>query len=239
MFLDSKFPAKYHHVSTSSARASSPISTQFTFSSGMAGSRVSLKERMHLRLSVADSDRLPTDITDKGPGNTESSVSNNQLSSVDSSEGTSQFQTGVDNEPGPQNSGASNGSPVSSDKQEKRPNLQSTRKRSPLTARERLKAARVLSRYSESKASKSEMGSKVLDALKESDKGKRRSRLPEAPTNLFDDSDRGLPKEGWTFELPGGADLFIVAVSFVVISTIMFTTTYIVWKVGAIHYNEY
>ncbi|XP_068636836.1 uncharacterized protein [Aristolochia californica] len=61
-------------------------------------------------------------------------------------------------------------------------------KRSPLTARERVKAARVLSRYADSKPSKSEMGSNVLDALRETDKGKMRSRLPEAPLNLFDDT---------------------------------------------------
>ena len=117
---------------------------------------------------------------------------------------------------------------------------QSTRKRS--KARERLKAARVLSRYSsESKAAAkpAEMGSNVLDAMRRSDGGKRRSGLPEAPTNLFDDSKRGLPKPGWTFQFPGGSDLFFIVVSFVLISSIMFTTTYIVWKVGAIHFNEY
>lgn len=112
-------------------------------------------------------------------------------------------------------------------------------KRSPLTAREKLRAARVLNRYAESKATKPRMGSKLLDVLRESDKGKKRSGLPEAPTNLFDDSKRGLPKPGWTFEFPGGADMFLIAVSFVLISTIMFATTYIVWKVGAIHFNEY
>ncbi|KAF0926525.1 hypothetical protein E2562_026015 [Oryza meyeriana var. granulata] len=54
---------------------------------------------------------------------------------------------------------------------------------------------------------KPEFGSPVLDALRETDgTKKRRSRLPEAPSNMFDDSKRGLPKEGWTFEaLAGGA----------------------------------
>lgn len=112
-------------------------------------------------------------------------------------------------------------------------------KRSPLTAREKLRAARVLSRYNESKASKPELGSKLIEALRESEKGKKRSGLPEAPTNLFDDSKRGMPKPGWTFEFPGGFDVFLVAFSFIFISTVMFATTYIVWKVGAIHFNEY
>lgn len=113
-------------------------------------------------------------------------------------------------------------------------------RRSPLTARERLKAARVLSKYSEAKPSpsKSAMGSKVLDAIRESDRGKRRSRLPEAPTNMLDDSKRGMPKQGLTFDFPGGVDLFVILLSFVLISTIMFATTYFVWKVGAIHFNE-
>ncbi|KAJ7963946.1 Differentiation-associated protein 1, putative isoform 1 [Quillaja saponaria] len=118
-------------------------------------------------------------------------------------------------------------------------NTKSIRKRSPLTARERVRAARVLSRYTESKSSKSNMGSTVLDALKESDRGKKRSRLPEAPTNLFDDSKRGMPKQGLTFQFPGGFDLFVIVFSFVFISTIMFATTFFVWKVGAIHFNEY
>lgn len=116
---------------------------------------------------------------------------------------------------------------------------QSTVKKSPLTARERLRAARVLSRYAESKpAGKQEMGSKVLDALRESDKGKRKSGLPQAPTNLFDDSKRGMPKAGLTFSFPGGNDLFLIVFSFVFISTVMFATTFVVWKVGAIHFNE-
>ncbi|CAI0415742.1 unnamed protein product [Linum tenue] len=110
---------------------------------------------------------------------------------------------------------------------------------SPLTARERLKAARVLSRYPESKTTKPDMGKKVLDALRESDKGKKRSRLPEAPTNMLDDAKRGMPNPGWTFDFPGGNDLLVIAFSFVFISTVMFATTFVVWKVGAIHFNEF
>ncbi|XP_020108823.1 uncharacterized protein LOC109724417 [Ananas comosus] len=113
-------------------------------------------------------------------------------------------------------------------------------KKPPLTARERLRAARVLSKYTESESSKPEFGSKVLDAIRESDKGKKRSGLPEAPTNLFDDSKRGLPKQGLSFDfLPVGTDVLVIAFSFVFISTVMFATTYLVWKVGAIHFNEY
>ncbi|KAJ1297596.1 hypothetical protein BS78_01G388600 [Paspalum vaginatum] len=129
-------------------------------------------------------------------------------------------------------------------------------KRAPLTARERLRAARVLGKYAEPSAKgppsssksgkKPEFGSGVLDALREADAkkagpggGRRGSRLPEAPGNLFDDSKRGMPKEGWTFELPFGVDVFLVLVSFTLITTIMFGTAFLVWKLGAIHFNEY
>ncbi|MQM16526.1 hypothetical protein Taro_049486 [Colocasia esculenta] len=114
-------------------------------------------------------------------------------------------------------------------------------KRTPLTAREKLRAARVLSKYTDSRPSrtKSEMGSRVLDAIRETDRGKNRSGLPEAPSNLFDDSKRGMPKQGLTFDFPGGNDMLLIAFSFVFISTVMFATTYVVWKAGAIHFNEY
>lgn len=119
------------------------------------------------------------------------------------------------------------------------PKSSTPQKRAPLTARERLRAARVLSRYTDTKPSKPERGNKLLDALQESDvKGKKLSGLPQAPTNLFDDSKRGMPKQGWTFELPVGLDVFFIAFSFVFISSVMFATTYLVWKVGAIHFNE-
>lgn len=115
----------------------------------------------------------------------------------------------------------------------------STSRRAPLTARERLRAARVLSRYTDPKPSKPELGSKLLEALRETDKGKRRPSLPEAPTNMLDDSKRGMPKEGWTINISSGMDAILIVFSFVFISSVMFATTYIVWKVGAIHFNDY
>lgn len=190
-------------------------------------------------LSVADSDQLAADVDGKNSsGDAERSTPNDQSPSTNPPAENVQFQANAGANASPesksQTSEVSNRSAVS-------PNSQSRTKKSPLTARERLRAARVLSRYTESKESsnKSDMGSRVLDALKESDRGKKRSRLPEAPTNLFDDSKRGLPKPGFTFQFPGGFDLFIIVFSFVSISTLMFATTYIVWKVGAIHFNEY
>ncbi|XAR71913.1 hypothetical protein NMG60_11018367 [Bertholletia excelsa] len=196
-------------------------------------------------LSVTDGDRVSTENSDKSTKSAERTDSSDHSSTVTlpSFDPTrnDQFQTGSKTVSGPQIPADVNTSLVTSNVKRDassdivKPGL----KRSPLTAREKLRAARVLSRYTEPKASKSEFGSKVLDALKESDKGKKKSRLPEAPTNLFDDSKRGLPKQGLTFEFPGGVDAFIIIFSFVFISTLMFATTYLVWKVGAIHFNEY
>ena len=179
---------------------------------------------MKPRLLVANDNRVATDTSDKGSEN---------LPPLDSQLKESQFQTSTEPELDSQTPKVSNGSTVSSDP---KPAI----KRSRLTAREKLKAARVLSRNSEPRAyKKAELGSKVLAVMRESDRGKKRSGLPEAPTNIFDDSKRGMPKKGLTWELPGGTDVFLIILSVVVISTIMFTTTYIVWKVGAIHFNEY
>ncbi|XP_051181764.1 uncharacterized protein [Lolium perenne] len=126
-------------------------------------------------------------------------------------------------------------------------------KRVPLTARERLRAARVLGKYAAEPADKKkgspEFKSGLLDALRETEGGggkkggRKRSGLPEAPSNLLDDKKRGMPKPGWTFDwmaaLPVGTDVLIVAASFSIITTVMFGTTYLVWKLGAIHFNEY
>ncbi|EMS60020.1 hypothetical protein TRIUR3_18723 [Triticum urartu] len=92
-----------------------------------------------------------------------------------------------------------------------------------------------------------EAESRVLRARRVTDGGKKggrkRSGLPEAPSNLLDDTKRGMPKDGWTFDwlaaLPVGTDVLIVAASFGIITTVMFGTTYLVWKLGAIHFNEY
>lgn len=231
---------KYQEASRYSVGASLPKATKFTPFSVTSARRMQAKEkRPGTCLSVADSDQLAADVDGKNSsGDAERSTPNDQSPSTNPPAENVQFQANAGANASPesksQTSEVSNRSAAS-------PNSQSRTKKSPLTARERLRAARVLSRYTESKESsnKSDMGSRVLDALKESDRGKKRSRLPEAPTNLFDDSKRGLPKPGLTFQFPGGFDLFIIVFSFVFISTLMFATTYIVWKVGAIHFNEY
>ncbi|KAK9283460.1 hypothetical protein L1049_011704 [Liquidambar formosana] len=68
-------------------------------STGIFGSRRPIKDKgWGLCLSVANSDRVTTDTNDKGAGNVERSLSDDQFSAVnspslDSSAGNSQFQT--------------------------------------------------------------------------------------------------------------------------------------------------
>lgn len=189
-------------------------------------------------LLVAKNDRLQTEVNGKDSDVITTTVN---PSSSESSKTEGEVQSSGQTESTVQAFKVSNGSVTSTNLQQEASSAipKPAVKRSPLTAREKLRAARVLSRYNESKASKPDLGSKLIEALRESEKGKKRSGLPEAPTNLFDDSKRGMPKPGWTFEFPGGFDVFLVAFSFIFISTVMFATTYIVWKVGAIHFNEY
>lgn len=181
------------------------------------------------RLS-ANIDRLTTKTSEKDPENSKISFPFDQNSTENL-----KVQSNSQNKSIPQSSEACNESTLELNPKETSSSAKP--KRSSLTARERLRAARVLSRYNETKPSRSDMG-KVLDAIKESERGKKKG-LPEAPGNLFDDSNRGVSKPGLSFEFPGGNDLFIIVFSFVFISTVMFATTYIVWKVGAIHFNEY
>ncbi|XP_028803787.1 uncharacterized protein LOC114758864 [Neltuma alba] len=237
-FNSTKLQPKYQDASRYSVGASLPKATKFTPFFVTPARRMQAKEkRPGTCLSVADSDQLAADLDGKNSsGDAERSTADDESPSINPAAENVQFQgsSNANPESKSQTAEVSNSSAAS-------PNSQSTTKKSPLTARERLRAARVLSRYTESKESsnKSDMGSRVLDALKESDRGKKRSRLPEAPTNLFDDSNRGVSKPGFNFQFPGGFDLFLIVFSFVFISTLMFATTFIVWKVGAIHFNEY
>ena len=152
----------------------------------MSGSQMLAREKKIWPLLLsADSDQLATDASNKDFGNADNSAASyQQLTSMNPSDENFQLQVKVNAESGSQTSEGSNGSINQKEGSAASPNSQSTAKQSSQTARERLRAARVLSQYTESKASKSDMGSRVLDALKESDRGKKRSRLPEAPTKL-------------------------------------------------------
>ncbi|KAL3834825.1 hypothetical protein ACJIZ3_009561 [Penstemon smallii] len=179
-------------------------------------------KRSKLYLLSANGDNVITETTVKDSID----VSSDNVSNVNSSASDEKVQpsqeNGKANEP---ESSAAKSSP--------------TLKRAPLTARERLRAARVLNRYTEPKRSSPALTSKLMEALRETDKGKKRPGLPEAPTNMLDDSKRGLSQGGWNIVLPEGMDVFLIVISFVLISTLMFATTFVVWKVGAIHFNEY
>lgn len=239
-FNSTKLQATYENISRSTFPKVSKSTSLYATCGTTRGIAKERRQRLSRSLAATGSNQVDTDTNEKSAGITGRTPSDNISSAVNQSPSDENRnpQLIVNNEESSsQSSEVSNEQVMSSDASSS-PDPQSTRK-SPLTARERLRAARVLSRYNESKTTKSDMGSKVLEALRESDRGKKRSRLPEAPTNLFDDSKRGMPKAGLTFQFPGGSDLFVIAFSFVFISTVMFATTYIVWKVGAIHFNEY
>nr|AFK40978.1 unknown [Lotus japonicus] len=228
-FSSKRLETKYQDATQYSVGASFSKATQMTPLSVMSRSRMLVKEkRFGHCFSVADSDQLAA-----ATGSKDSGDDAENSPSVNPADETFQLEAETNVESGSPTSDDSNGS---IDQKEGSETSSATKR----TARDRLRAARVLSRYKDSsKETKPEMGKSVLDAFKESEKGKKRSRLPEAPSNLLDDSKRGMPKQGLTFDLPGGSDLFFIVFSFVFISTVMFATTYLVWKVGAIHFNEY
>ncbi|KAL8093658.1 uncharacterized protein LOC141692628 [Apium graveolens] len=232
--------ANYHNTSRIDIGASAQNVTHLVCHPRVVGLRIKLK-RLEPFVLFASGDNIAVETSDKGSRNAEASLSDNQPSTENlPSSNTSEDSQSLDSQS--QASKDSNGSAVTSEQKEGNSpaNLRSTPIRSSrLTAREKLRAARVLGRKPEpKKAPKLQLGSQVLETLRESDKGKRRPGLPEAPTNMLDDSKRGMPKKGLTFELPGGNEVFFIILSVVLISTVMFTTTYVVWKVGAIHFNE-
>ncbi|MCL7044534.1 hypothetical protein MKW94_008362 [Papaver nudicaule] len=217
----------------------STLKTEYvTASSGLCfGSRKGIKHgRFGLILSASNSNQVAADTTDKGASNSEKDHAKDQLLAANSLAENIQLKSSAKDEQSPQTTGLSNGSAKETTTSAKSP------KRSSLAAREKLRAARVLSRnVADSKPSKkSVLGSSVLDALREGDResGKKRMGLPEAPSNMLDDSRRGMPKQGLTWDLPGGNELFFIIFSATFIGTLMFATAFVVWKVGAIHFND-
>lgn len=111
-----------------------------------------------------------------------------------------------------------------------------------LSAQEKLRTARALSGFAESnKPVMPQPGKSLLDALRESDKKGKTTKYgqPVEPSNLFDDKKRGSPAEWGKFVFTVAPGQIFLLLSFLLISGLMFGTTYFVWKVGAIHYNEY
>lgn len=109
-----------------------------------------------------------------------------------------------------------------------------------LSVREKLRTARTLSGFAESdKPGTPQRQKNLLDALRQSDKEGKTTKYgqPIEPSNLFDDRKRSTEKEQ-KFEFTWGPSQFYGLLSFVILTSIMFGTTYIVWKVGAIHYND-
>ncbi|KAL3690524.1 hypothetical protein R1sor_016833 [Riccia sorocarpa] len=85
-------------------------------------------------------------------------------------------------------------------------------------------------------------GKRVVDAFKEGEKEGKTTKFgqPVVPTNIFQDQ-RRTPEEiaadAFKFSISPGQLLLIG--SFLLIGGLMIGTAFLVWKVGAIHYNEY
>jgi hypothetical protein len=85
-------------------------------------------------------------------------------------------------------------------------------------------------------------GKRVLDAFKQGEKEGITTKFgqPVVPSNIFDEV-RRTPEEiaadSFKFEINPGQ--ILLAGSFLIVIAVMFGTVFLVWKVGAIHYNEY
>jgi len=84
-------------------------------------------------------------------------------------------------------------------------------------------------------------GKQVLDAFKQGEKDGKTTKFgqPIVPKNIFDDvrqTQEEKDADKFSFNLKPG-DIFLVF-SFLLIIGLMLGTAFIVWKVGAIHYNE-
>ncbi|RZC84517.1 hypothetical protein C5167_047303 [Papaver somniferum] len=244
-FNSSKLQVKHWTLARPYGGGSTSKTEYVTASSGLCfGSRKGIKYgRFGFILSASSSNQVAADTADKGSSGSEKDVANEQLLAASSLAENIQLKSSPKAEQGLQTTGSSNGSPVTTDEAKETTPSAKSPKRSSLTAREKLRAARVLSRNntdSKPPSKKSVLGSKVLDALRESDResGKKRMGLPEAPSNMLDDSRRGMPKQGLTWDLPGGNELFFIIFSATFIGTLMFATAFVVWKVGAIHFND-
>ncbi len=62
---------------------------------------------------------------------------------------------------------------------------------------------------------------------------------PIVPKNIFEDT-RRTPEEiaADKFQFQLSTDALLLGLSFVLVIALMLATAYLVWKVGAIHYNE-
>lgn len=81
----------------------------------------------------------------------------------------------------------------------------------------------------------------VLDAFKEGEKAGKTTKFgqPIVPKNIFDDvrqTQAEKDADKFSFNLKP-SDIFLIF-SFLLIIGLMLGTAFLVWKVGAIHYNE-
>ncbi|KAH7416326.1 hypothetical protein KP509_14G086200 [Ceratopteris richardii] len=118
---------------------------------------------------------------------------------------------------------------------------QGTSTSSPAAGTERLKGARP-SVFLDSKTvgNFKEPGPKgLLDTLRQSEDKSTKFGQPFVPKNLFDEPEKLTAEDKKRFDFSFNAGQLILVFSFLTIIGVMLSTAFLVWKVGAIHYNEF
>lgn len=123
----------------------------------------------------------------------------------------------------------------------KPPSSQGSPFSSPLAGTEKLKGSKP-SVFLDSRAGGAfkQPGPKgLLDSLRQSENATTKFGQPIVPTNLFDEPDKLTAEDKKRFDFTFNAGQLFLVFSFLTIIGVMLGTAYLVWKVGAIHYNEY
>lgn len=123
----------------------------------------------------------------------------------------------------------------------KPPSSQGSPFSSPLAGTEKLKGSKP-SVFLDSRAGGAfkQPGPKgLLDSLRQSENTTTKFGQPIVPTNLFDEPDKLTAEDKKRFDFTFNAGQLFLVFSFLTIIGVMLGTAYLVWKVGAIHYNEY
>ncbi|MCO5569161.1 hypothetical protein L7F22_022882 [Adiantum nelumboides] len=121
------------------------------------------------------------------------------------------------------------------------PNSQGSPFSSTLTGTEKLKGAKP-SVFLDSRVGGAfkEPGSKtLLDTMRQSDNNTKKFGQPGLPRNLFDEPEKLTAEDNKRFDFTLNIGQLALIFSFLTIICVMLGTAFLVWKVGAIHYNEF
>eukprot|EP00249_Psilotum_nudum_P004770 c18270_g1_i1 orf=248-1084(+) len=106
--------------------------------------------------------------------------------------------------------------------------------------RQKLKSARPTVFTDGDSRSRGTVSKSLVEAIKQSEREGKTTKFgePIVPKNLFDDLER-IPSDEMKIDFSLNRGQFVIILSFLIIISIMLGTTFFVWKVGGIHFNEY